>query len=271
MPEPSVLVTGCSSGIGSATVRHLSRRGIPVVATARNPASLADLASLPGVRIAALDVTDPEACARVVRESAPLRGLVNNAGYGLLGPLEEISDERLREQFEVNVFAVHRLARLSLPLLRETRGRIVVVGSCVGRFAYPIGGPYCATKHALEAWCDALRVEVAPFGVRVVLIEPGPIATRFTENARRSYAGLAIPENSPYRALHARAEVLMTRRGLPPGSPDRVAHAILLGLTRHTPRARYVVTNRARGLIALRRVLPDLLWDYLVSKVCRLR
>ena len=272
MSRPHALLTGCSSGIGRAAALRFARAGWRVTATAREVSAIDDLAAQ-GIATRALDVLDPAACERVLHEAGPLDALVNNAGYGLLGPVEELSDEALRRQFEVNVFAVLRLCRLALPAMRDRgRGRVVIVGSCVGRFTYPMGGAYCATKHALESLCDAMRVEVAPFGVRVVLVQPGPIATRFKDNAARQSGLQAPPVDSPYADLTRRALAQVNQSGGWPGaSPDRVARAIVRGATARRPRSRYVVTNRARALLLARWCLPDAVWDYLISKACGLR
>src|SRR5947207_4434609 len=183
----NVLITGCSSGIGRATARHLAARNWTVYATARRVEAIQDLAA-DGCRLLALDVTDDQsmvaAVAAVDKEHGAVDALVNNAGYGEYGPVEEVPLDAARKEFETNVFGLARMAQLVLPgMRRQRRGRIVNVGSMGGRFTFPGGGWYHASKYAVEALSDALRFEVRPFGVAVVLIEPGTIRTRFAETA----------------------------------------------------------------------------------------
>jgi len=224
-----------------------------------------------------LDVTRPEACEEVVKKIALEGGLgvlVNNAGHGLMGPMEELSEDDLRHQFEVNYFGVMRLCRLALPHMRDQGGGTIVnIGSIVGRFTFPVGGAYCSSKHAIEALCDAMRIEVAPFGVRVVLVEPGPIETRFkTNSGAHSAKALAHTPDSPYRTMKEHAmRVIEGNRGWPGASPDRVASVIVKACLSRSPRARYVVTARGHMMIALRRLLPDSAWDFLIGKALQVR
>lgn len=180
------LVTGCSSGLGRALAGAVAEAGDLVVATARRPAVLEDLAArYPGrVTVAALDVCDPEGCRAAVAHAVECFGgvdvLVNNAGTGLLGALEEVSDDELRAQLEVLAVAPWRLTRLVLPLMRrQGSGHIVNVSSVAGRMAFPGLSAYVAGKYALEGMSQALAAEVAPFGIRVTVVEPGAFATRY--------------------------------------------------------------------------------------------
>src|SRR3954447_1763477 len=180
MAVQTVLITGCSSGIGRATALRLHDAGHRVVATARRPETLDDLP--PGIVRLRLDVCDPASVEAAVRDADAKTGgvtaLVNNAGFGQSGPVEFVTEEQVRHQFETNVYGPLRLIRAVLPSMRARgEGRIVNVSSAAGKFSTPFLGIYCASKFALEAVSDALRVEVAPFGVRVVVIEPGPIET----------------------------------------------------------------------------------------------
>jgi NAD(P)-dependent dehydrogenase (short-subunit alcohol dehydrogenase family) len=188
-PEISkaVLVTGCSTGIGRATATRLARRGWTVYATARRPETVADLAQV-GCRTLALDVTDEasmvEAVATVVAEHGAVGVLVNNAGYAVEAAAETVPMHEVRRQFETNVFGPIRLCQLCLPAMRDQRwGRIVNVSSVGGKLTFPGGAYYHATKHAVEAFSDALRFEVAGFGVRVIVIEPGLVKTAFGDTA----------------------------------------------------------------------------------------
>jgi NAD(P)-dependent dehydrogenase (short-subunit alcohol dehydrogenase family) len=276
----AVLVTGCSSGIGRATAGLLARSGWPVYATARRPEALADLEAL-GCRPLALDVTDDDsmraAVAVVEGERGAVGVLVNNAGFSLSGAVETVPLADARRQFETNVFGAMRLAQLVLPAMRaQGWGRIVVIGSMGGRLTFPGGGWYHATKYALEALCDALRFEVAGFGVDVVLVEPGFIRTGFSEAAAATIesptpTGLAADDN-PYREFTA--SLLKATRGVYDGSPlarlggspDDVAGAVLAAITAEDPKARYPVTPSARLLLAARRLLPDNAWDALMAR-----
>src|SRR5919201_6532296 len=183
----AVLITGCSSGIGYATASHLQAKGWTVYATARGRESLAELEAR-GCRTLALDVTDEASMAAAVRAVEDAEGavgvLVNNAGYSQSGAVESIPIDRLRTQFETNVFGLVRMCQLVLPKMREQRwGRIVNLSSMGGRFTFPGGGAYHATKHAVEAISDALRFEVKGFGIDVILVEPGLIRTEFGTTA----------------------------------------------------------------------------------------
>jgi len=264
------LVTGCSSGIGAATARQLLAAGFHVVATARRRDAVADLAAA-GCQTLALDVTDESsmhaAVARVQAEHGAVAVLVNNAGYGQAGVLEEVSIEQARRQFETNVFGALRLAQLVLPGMRQSgRGRIINVSSMGGRLTFPYFGLYHASKYALEALSDALRMEVAGFGVKVVLIEPGLIRSNFSHASLQTRAA-EPPSNSPYAAFAthmARATVETYEKGplaALSGTPQDVARCILRAARAAQPRARYTVSASATLLIFLRRLLPDVLWD----------
>src|SRR4051794_25053495 len=188
----AVLITGCSTGIGRATASRLLRAGLRVYATARRVDAIADLRVL-GATTLPLDVTDEEsmraAVEQVEREAGAVGVLVNNAGYSQAGAIETVPMAEVRRQFETNVFGLVRMSQLVLPGMRERRfGRIVNLSSMGGRLTFPGAGIYHATKHAVEAISDALRFEVAGFGVKVVVVEPGLIRTEFAETAGRSVA-----------------------------------------------------------------------------------
>jgi NAD(P)-dependent dehydrogenase (short-subunit alcohol dehydrogenase family) len=270
----AVLITGCSSGIGRATARQLAGQGWTVYATARRPESIADLEA-DGCKLLALDVNDEASMAAAVAAVEEAEGavgaLVNNAGYSQSGALETLPMERLRAQFETNVFGLVRMCQLVLPKMRAAgRGRIVNVGSMGGKLTFPGGGAYHATKYAVEAISDALRWEVAGFGVQVVLVEPGLITTNFGEVAAGSIAEAASvsPEQSddPYAAFNASVgaatvgvyEGPMKRLG---GGPETVARTIERALSSRRPRPRYKVTASARLAIGQRALLTDRAWD----------
>lgn len=254
----TILVTGCSSGIGRATVVEAARRGHRVFATARRRGDLAELEGHPNVTGLELDVADSASVRTALASAGRLDALVNNAGYAQYGAVEEVTPEEWRAVFDVNFFGLLDVTRGVLPGMRDAgRRTIVLISSLGGRVSVPFASPYCASKHAVEALADALRVETAPFGIRVVTVEPGPIDTRFADRAR-SIVGPLIAKPGPYRAFYANAEKAMDgdfRRGHLP--PEAVARVVLDAIESPRPRTRYHVTWLARTLIAARRVLPD--------------
>jgi NADP-dependent 3-hydroxy acid dehydrogenase YdfG len=270
-----VLVTGCSSGIGRSVAEHLVRAGHTVYATARRPETLADLEAT-GARVLAVDVTDEESMASAVKavedEHGRVGALVNNAGYGEYGTIEETDLDHVRTMFETNVFGLARMTQLVLPAMRRARsGRIVNMGSMGGRFTFPVGGYYHATKYAVEAITDALRNEVRPFGIRVSLIEPGLIRTGFEQGALTSGAA-SDHEGSAYAGLlAANASNTSGGYGNPRMSagPEAVARAVLRAVESRQPRSRYVVTPTARALIATRTLGGDRVWDALMRQQFR--
>jgi NAD(P)-dependent dehydrogenase (short-subunit alcohol dehydrogenase family) len=270
MTSRAVLVTGCSSGIGAATAARLAQSGWTVYATARRAETLAGLQAK-GCRILELDVDDDgsrrAAVDAVVEAEGAVGVLVNNAGYSQSGAVESVPDERVRAQFETNVFAPLALCRLVLPGMRDQGwGKIVNVSSMGGRFTFPGGGLYHASKHALEAVSDALRFEVRGFGVDVILIEPGLIRTGFSEVIARDL-GDATSVDGPYTEFNravSEASVRTYERGLLArlgGPPEAVAERIEQALEARRPKARYTVTASARVLLGLRSLLPDAGWD----------
>ncbi len=264
MPN-SVLVTGANSGIGLVTCLELATAGWEVIGSARTAdkaAHLVDVAAQQGltVRTVLLNVDDAASCAAAVREVGQVDALVNNAGYALSGAVEDLSDEQVRAQLETNVVAPLRLARLVLPGMRERGdGRIVNVSSVAGRLTTPLMGWYCASKHALEAVTDALRMEVAGDGVKVSLVEPGMFATDVWSAAQSG--GFPAASTPRYAAAYARGESLGSRSHKLP-DPVWVARTIRVALTNPVPLARYVVGADAVAGIALETVLPTVLLDY---------
>ncbi len=258
----SVLITGASSGIGRATALRLARNpGLAVYATARNPQALAELAES-GARALALDVTNEQsrvaAVTTVEHEAGSIGVLVNNAGYGEYGTIEETDLVGVRREFETNVFGLARMVQLVLPGMREAgQGRIINVSSMGGRLVFPAGGYYHASKYAVEALTDALRFEVAPFGIKVVLVEPGLIRTAFGDTASRTLGGSA-PAAGPYAALNEVAGKQLVdsyRSRWLAAPPEVVAAAIEKAATAPKPRSRYVVTPTAKFLVHARRLL----------------
>jgi NAD(P)-dependent dehydrogenase (short-subunit alcohol dehydrogenase family) len=274
----AVLITGCSSGIGHATAKRLAGRGWTVYASARRTDAIADLAEA-GCRTLALDVTDEgsmrAAVDAVVDSEGAVGCLVNNAGYSQSGALETLPMERLRAQFETNVFGLLRMCQLVLPAMRRQRwGRIVNLSSMGGKLSFPGGGAYHGTKYAVEALSDVLRFEVGGFGVNVTVIEPGLITTRFGEVAAGSIGeATETPvdtEADPYASFNAAVGAAtlgaykgpLARLG---GPPESVAKTIERALAARRPRTRYKVTASARLVLAQRKLLPDRAWDAFVA------
>lgn len=279
----AVVITGASSGIGRTTALLLARRGWLVFGGVRTERDAVDLAAAAGaiglgglVQPLLLDVTDPEQIRAAVRavevglraRDAGLVGLINNAGIVVAGPIEEVPLARLRAIFATNVIGVVAVTQAFLPLLRAGGGRIINISSVSGRIAPPFLGPYAASKFALEALSDSLRVELRPWGLRVILIEPGPIATPiWGKGEADALADRAdLPADSPYAATVPRVRAMIRRaasRGLP---AERVAEAILLALTAPHPRARYLLTRHRLIFALFVRLAPDGLRDLLLSR-----
>lgn len=272
----AALVTGCSSGIGRGVALTLHAAGYTVYATARRPEVISDLADA-GMETLALDVTDEAsmaaAVARVVADHGAVGVLVNNAGYALQGTIEETDLAEVRRQFETNVFGLARLTQLVLPGMRaQGWGRVVNIGSMGGRFTFPGGGFYHASKHAVEAVSDALRLEVAPFGVRVSLVQPGPVQSSFGDTAIATIRGGEGAEGTGGDYADFNAELSERYAVAYSGSPsdmnvtvDDVAKVVLRAVRSEHPRARYAVGMMAKTLITTRRLVPDPVWDRIVK------
>jgi NAD(P)-dependent dehydrogenase (short-subunit alcohol dehydrogenase family) len=268
--SPAALITGCSSGIGHAAALRLHAAGFEVYATARRAESLADLAAA-GISTFPLDVTDKASMTAVTGQITAEHGavgvLVNNAGFELAGPVEEIPLAEARRQFDTNFFGLARLTQLVIPGMRATGGgRIINLSSVFGRFAVPGNAYYAASKHAVAALTEALRLELAGFGIRVVLIEP--TAARTSLNANTTWADSR--EDSAYASFHqdladwhaqTYAEPPRNIAGRLAVSADDVAATIARAATRPRPRARYPVGTLAHALFALRRWLPAPAFD----------
>ena len=269
-----VLITGCSSGIGRATAEALLASGHTVYATARRPETLAALAAR-GAHTLALDVTDEVSMAAAVAvveaEHGAVGTLINNAGYGEYGPVEEVPLDAVRQEFETNVFGLGRMCQLVLPGMRAAgHGRIVNISSMGGRLTFPTGGWYHASKYAVESLSDALRVEVARFGVDVVLVEPGMIRTEFDAVAS---SGLRSHDDGPYAALRRHSDET-TRRSYASRlaiDPARLARVIQRAVEARRPRPRYLVTPFAKAAVHLRRLAGGRVWDAVVRRSYRLK
>jgi len=271
--EPrTIFVTGCSTGIGRATAELCARAGHRVVATARRPETLDDLVALAQrerlqLKVTACDVTDEDSMKGAVEFARASFGdvhvLVNNAGYGAMGPLEAVPPLEARRQLEVNLFGPMRLVQLVAPDMRRAGwGRIINVSSVLGRVVQPLSGWYCASKFALEALSDTLRLELEPFGIHTVSILPGPVRTAFTSNM----TVCPLPADMPdfYRRLVAHRTGLQTNRPFEV-SADAAARLILRAIQARRPRARYLLTVPTHIAVHLRPLLTVRAWDRLVA------
>jgi NADP-dependent 3-hydroxy acid dehydrogenase YdfG len=273
-PSRAVLITGCSSGIGEATALRLAKAGWTVYATARRPETLSTLQDA-GCRRLALDVVDDAsrqaAVDAVVEAEGAVGVLINNAGYSQSGAVESIPDDRVRAQFDTNVFGPLALCRLVLPGMREQGwGKVVQISSMGGKLTFPGGGLYHATKYSIEAISDALRFEVKNFGIDVILIEPGLITSGFSTVAVREL-GAGSATDGPYDEFNravgeasqdAYEKGFLSKLARP---PEAVAERIEDALNAKKPRARYTVTPSARALLTLHAVLPDRGWDAMLG------
>jgi len=273
----TVLITGCSSGIGRVTAEKFHTEGWKVYATARNTEDIEHLAE-EGMETLELDVTVDEdvenAVDTVVQKDGGIGCIVNNAGYGETSVIEDLTVEDLHAQFEVNTYGPHRLIREALPHMREKEdGTIINMSSVGGRLSQPGIGAYCASKFALEALSDALRAEVRSFGVDVVLVEPGPVKTPFEEKADERIKE-RVEEGSPYSDLYERVSDF--NRGISDGGgkdimtnimgkitvpPERVAKVVVKAAESPNPKARYKVSIPHR-MIAMGRYAPSSLRDW---------
>ncbi len=274
----SVLITGASSGIGLATTMELAGAGYDVYATVRTAAKarqLAKRASERGLAVTPVtcDVGDAASCERGVGQVIDATGggpwaVINNAGYAQAGAVEDVSDELARTQLEVNLVAPARVARLVLPGMRERgEGRILNVSSIAGRVSSPLTGWYCASKAGLEALTDALRVEVAPFGVKVVLIEPGVFGTGIWAGGNE---GLPRPAHDAYAAAYARSDAVAANSHRLP-DPIWVARVMRLALASPMPLPRYLIGIDAAWAALADFVAPTVVGDYVKGVATGLR
>ena len=269
--DKAAFVTGASAGIGEATARALLAAGYRVFAGARRLDRMAGLAAA-GATLLKLDLTDDPSIVAAVNtiknEAGRIDVLVNNAGYGSYGALEDVPLDEGRRQFEVNVFGLARLCQLVLPMMRAQKsGKIVNVTSIGGKIWEPLGAWYHATKFAVEGLSDCLRVEAAPFGVDVIVIEPGAIRTEWAGIARDGL--LQMSGGSAYAELakrHARMLATADTSSLA-SPPEVVARTIVRAVTARRPKTRYATGGGARTILFLRKILPDRMFDRLIWRV----
>ena len=274
MPK-TALVTGASSGMGEEIARTLHKLGYTVYAAARRTDRLEQLATT-GIHALTMDVTDDESITsgieKIITETGHIDVLINNAGYGSYGAIEDIPMDEARHQFEVNVFGLARLIQLVLPYMRAQRsGTIINISSVGGRLTNPLGGWYHASKHAVEALSDALRMETAPFGIDVVVIQPGGIRTEWpgitADHLEETAEGSAYAAQVEAVTGWMRSE--STAKRLSP--PSLIADTVKKIVTARKPHTRYVVGFGGKPLVILRRILPDRAFDYVVSIVFGVR
>lgn len=277
--QKTVVITGASTGIGAACALHLDRLGYRIFAGVRRPAdgeTLRQQQASDQLTPILIDVTDPASIAAAADTVAAavgatgLAGLVNNAGIAVAGPLEFLPIIELRRQLEVNVIGQVAVTQAFLPLLRQGRGRIVNIGSISGRVAMPFIGPYAASKFALEALTDSLRVELRPWGIEVSIIEPGPIATPIWEKSLAMADELTRNLPPQGRNLYGaaietarKAIINSSRNGIP---PNEVAHVVAHALTARRPKTRYLVGRGLWLAVLFAKFIPDRLRDWLITR-----
>lgn len=275
MNARTMLITGCSSGIGLASARVMKARGWHVIATARRDDDLAMLRADIGVDAVHVEMSDPASVAQCAERALAISGgridaLFNNAAYGQVGAIEDLPVDALRRQFEVNVFAQHELTRRILPVMRQQgHGRIVQCSSVLGLVSAPFRGAYCASKFALEALSDSLRIELAGSGVHVSLIEPGPIRTRFVEHAVANFLKTIDIPASLHRARYEERLERMNKGGNDAFKlePEAVTAKLVHAVESARPKARYYVTTPTYLAAVLKRVAPQRTIDWFVQKM----
>ncbi|WP_108682718.1 SDR family oxidoreductase [Methyloceanibacter sp. wino2] len=274
MAQRSVLITGCSSGIGLAAAATMKDRGWRVFATARKPEDLARLTDEVGVESVYLDYTEPDSIAAaadhvLTATDGTLTALFNNGAYGQPGAIEDLPTEALRAQFETNVFGWHDLTRRVIaPMRARNEGRIVQCSSVLGLLAAPYRGAYCASKFAIEALTDTLRIELKDTAIHVSLIEPGPIATRFVETAIKHYKKNIDMENSAHAEIYRERLAKMEDGGQMAFKlePEAVCRRLVHALEAKRPKTRYYVTVPTFVGAYLRRILPARALDFVAAK-----
>jgi NAD(P)-dependent dehydrogenase (short-subunit alcohol dehydrogenase family) len=270
----TILITGCSSGIGLDAVRTMKARGWRVIATARKPEDIARIESDEGVEVLHLELADSESIAACAEAALTLTGgkldaIFSNAAYGQPGAVEDLTPDVLRQQLEVNLIGTHDLTRRLIPSMRKNGGgRIVQCSSILGFVAVSYRGAYCASKFALEALTNAMRLELTGTGIKVSLIEPGPIQSRFVENALANLLAKIEIENSPHRDTY-RARIAAMKSGgksLFKLEPAAVSKRLIHALESPRPRRRYYVTTPTYLAAIFQRVMPAAAAEYFAKK-----
>ncbi len=265
-----VLITGCSTGIGRDLANQLTRAGYAVVATARKAESLDNVQA--GLKLS-LDVTQPESIQKVVdstmRKYGRIDVLVNNAGYSQIGALEELKDDQIEKMYDVNVFGALRMIRAVVPFMRlQKAGRIINISSIAGRLVTPVNGTYSSSKFALEALSDAMRLELEPFNIQVIIVEPGAVKTNFDQTVHSHGDGILSNPNSPYLPLYREYQRASNEMRMKEPGPEAVSKVIQQALAAPKPKTRYLagVDFSVKLVIALR----DLFWDVVVRQMFKI-
>ena len=269
-----ILITGASSGMGHATAKMLAERGHTVYGGARRIDRMDDLKEL-GVIPVSMDVTKPEdnqyVVDQIIKEQGRIDVLINNAGFGLYGPVEEVSMEDAKYQFEVNMFGLAQLTQLVIPHMRKQQsGRIISTSSMGGKIYTPLGAWYHATKHALEGWSDCLRIELAPFNIQVVLIEPGGVQTEFGDVVGKQLTKL-YDESAYQEQMDPFIKMMkdMEERSPFGTKPEVLAREFTKAVESPRPKTRYVKGAMAKPLLFVRKWFGDRMYDRLVTRMFR--
>lgn len=267
-----IIVTGASSGIGKATALQLIKEGHTVYGAARRVEKMNELVSTGGKAVA-LDLTNQNQVhseiQKIIKTEGRIDVLVNNAGYAVYGPIEEISYEKAKQQFEVNLFGLAEATKAVLPIMRKQKsGTIVNVSSIGGKVYGPMGAWYHATKHALEGWSDCLRVEVNPFGIDVVIVEPGVINTGFANAMDHK---MDVDDGGPYQAFKNAMTNMMKNTSNPKQSshPSIIAESISKALKSKKPKTRYVAGKMAKQTLLARKLLSDKAFDKMFLRMVK--
>jgi short-subunit dehydrogenase len=267
--QKTVLITGATSGIGKSAAKLFLEKGWLVYAVGRNSDALVELEKSGAIPLL-MDVTKQEEIDKafliIENNSHKIDVLVNNAGYGQFGPIEEVTYNKALEQFETNVFGLAEVCKRALPCMRKNKsGRIINVSSIAGRISIPGGGWYAASKHAVEALSDALRWELKQFGIKVSVIQPGPIKTAFSDNVNKN----RIPSkpDSPYGDMTQKLTDIGAKS---PGAPVKaVAKKIYRAAISKNPKNRYIITKEAKIIRIALKILPPKLMDYFIVKALK--
>lgn len=259
----TILITGASSGIGRATALYFAARGWNVVATMRDPRKADPALKHPQISVFALDVTNAESIAQALTASVDrykkIDVLLNNAGYGLFGPIEAIDSQQIQQQFSTNLFGLIEVTQQILPVMRRAGdGLIINISSIIGRMALPYTSSYIATKFAVEGLSESMRYELAPFHIRVKIIEPGSISTEFGKGS------MQVATSDVYRASMAKFLAIFTKRNSGGAKPEEVAKVIYRAANDPINRLRYLA--KPGPFYRLNRILPDAVWRRLLVK-----
>lgn len=263
----TILITGCSSGIGLATVKYFAERGWNVAATMRSPEKDTQLRNIPHVKLYRLDVTDQksiqDALEQTIKDFGSLDVIVNNAGYGAVGPFEGASQEQIKREFDTNLFAVMNITRAILPYFRKKQsGTIINISSIGGRMTFPLYSLYHGSKWGLEGFSESLQYELRPFNIKIKLVEPGPVKTDFYTHS------MDIFKKEEYEAYAAPIIERFNQSGITTApEPESVAKTIFKAATDPSFKLRYISGGQAHAILFLRWLLPYSLFSWIFKKV----